>query len=641
MSDNEERRVVFYSKTDMSAWWNLQNAQKLLDNIDLNQDFSINDCLEFYNITKYFDNEIFLNKWTEDEKENYINISKQLYQKCIIFFKGIDSQNILDYIEELDFSYDSCFWELIDKCKVYENFSSKELQEILNKNPHHISNILKHKKLVGNFKEEIRVFLLGYVRSWNILLDYAKENWRWFPKDLLNDEDKETILLKYIEWNEDTLPNLERIPKLQDGFLRLSWTTKLLAKKKHQEKIHELFSGNGNTFKYWYNIGLSKDQIEPFKVEQSKEGLPSITYSVEYFDSLDLLKGPLDIFSSTFGFLDKKWLIDLVSKDSEVSAMEWVFSHWEDNDYKVSFHFNMKYMQSIWNLNILQTYLREYRDIFIEDIVNNFINERLKKWEGFKDLDFQLDTYEIPYQDKITSLFRKLDFFIKQYRCFVTEWKIDFELIGIDTRPVTYNWIPSLLPEKYFYEKDDKLSMLKYHFYSDQSWLFYIPWSEGKYNSFFSLITNKNLKLDDFSYDHQKEVINYLIQEWYLELTEGGFIKIKDMTFIFLVGEIHREWVLSYYAYTDEFRNKIDEMKGNGLLFSESTLLSTQESNYFDYYLNNSKFRNWPAIRNKNSHWHRYESEDQASSDYLVSLKMVILILLKIEQELLLKSKFE
>ena len=109
MSDSEERRVVFYSNTDMSAWWNLQNAQKILDNIDFNQEFSINDYLEFYNITKYFDNEIFLNKYTKDEKENYVDISKQLHQKCIIFFKNISSQNIIDYVDELDFSYDSDF----------------------------------------------------------------------------------------------------------------------------------------------------------------------------------------------------------------------------------------------------------------------------------------------------------------------------------------------------------------------------------------------------------------------------------------------------------------------------------------------------------------------------------------------------
>jgi hypothetical protein len=74
-------------------------------------------------------------------------------------------------------------------------------------------------------------------------------------------------------------------------------------------------------------------------------------------------------------------------------------------------------------------------------------------------------------------------------------------------------------------------------------------------------------------------------------------------------------------------------------LYSESTLLSRWESSYFNYYLNDKEFSNWHSIRNKNIHWFYYADENKAYNDYIVVIKLVILIFLKIEDELYYKEK--
>lgn len=640
---SEEKRVVFYSTHDMSAGWNLEKAEKFFDTIEINSDFSLIDYIEFYNIQQYFENGIFLIKWSDEEKEKYKKISEELFKKTILFIKGINDENILNYIDQIDsiYRYQEHFWQLIDKFKVYENISNDKFNEILNKYPYYIKFVLKHKNIVKKFDEDIKTFLINYENSWELLISHIKatdeDGKKTFPQSLTN-QDKEDIIIKYIEKEAEWFGNLEFISRIwDDSFLKLSAKTKLKAKQMHEKKIKEFFANNNNTQKFWFQVGLSKNQKEPIKVETNADWLPSFSYSVAFLDSIDFEKNPLWIFIPLFGYINKKWLINLVSKDSEISAMELLFSHREKNDYKVSVTFKNQEMLSLLNMQVLNTYLKNFKNSCLEDIINNYIANILSKNSNLENLQFQINNYDIPYQEKITNLIPKFDSFIKQYRSYVEENKIDFELIDIDSRPILYQDIPSLLPDKYFYEIDNKLAKVKHYFYSDQSWLFYIEWFENKYNNFYDLIKKESLKLDNFI-DYQQKIINELIEENYLYLDQNEYIKIKDELYMFLTWEIYREWVLSFYAYEWEIRNKIIEMKDEGVLLSESKLLSRQESDYMNYYLNKNKFTNWPEIRNKNIHWHKYTSEDEAYTDYLNLLKIIILILLKVDLEIQVKS---
>ena len=50
------------------------------------QDLDIMDYLEFFNIHKYFQNNIFLNEWNEATKEEYQNKVKKLLEVSYKFF---------------------------------------------------------------------------------------------------------------------------------------------------------------------------------------------------------------------------------------------------------------------------------------------------------------------------------------------------------------------------------------------------------------------------------------------------------------------------------------------------------------------------------------------------------------------------
>lgn len=164
---SEEKRVVFYSPHDMSAGRNLEKAEKILNTIDTNSEFSLIDYIEFYNIQQYFENGIFLIKWIKEEKEKYEKISTELLKKTILFIRSINEENILKYMDEIKdiYRYQEHFWQLIDKFKVYESISNNKFNEILNKYPYYINFILNHKNIVKKFDENIKEFLISYENS--------------------------------------------------------------------------------------------------------------------------------------------------------------------------------------------------------------------------------------------------------------------------------------------------------------------------------------------------------------------------------------------------------------------------------------------------------------------------------------------
>ena len=71
-----------------------------------------------------------------------------------------------------------------------------------------------------------------------------------------------------------------------------------------------------------------------------------------------------------------------------------------------------------------------------------------------------------------------------------------------------------------------------------------------------------------------------------------------------------------------------------GMIRYGSTLLSEPEQDYFNYIFNNSEFDNSIGLRNKYTHGNQSIDEDQNKKDYYTILRLLILIVMKINDEL-------
>jgi hypothetical protein len=252
-------------------------------------------------------------------------------------------------------------------------------------------------------------------------------------------------------------------------------------------------------------------------------------------------------------------------------------------------------------------------------------------------LIFNIQNSEISYVEKIRNLAPEYDFLLKQYQTFVDEGEIDIELVQINSTPIRFSEIHSQSDRKYIYIEDNLVLRLKYLFYSNQSHLHYVEPYNSKYNNLYDLLINENVKIDAFK-NYQQDEISKLINEGYLKIDEQENVIINTQILIYIVGELYRNEVVSYWNYDEIIRNELDKMIENKLVKVENTLLTIKEKNYFNYFLNKKEFTNGLDLRNKYLHGTNSFSEIEHKSDYYTLLKIIILTLLKIEDDILINK---
>lgn len=142
------------------------------------------------------------------------------------------------------------------------------------------------------------------------------------------------------------------------------------------------------------------------------------------------------------------------------------------------------------------------------------------------------------------------------------------------------------------------------------------------------------MKLVNFK-NFQRDIIEKLIGEKYLKVDNQGFIKLYNEILIFIIGELYRNEVLSYWNYSEVIRREIDILLDKGLLKFENTLLTVQERAYLNFYLNKKEFTNGYDLRNKYLHGTNSFSKNEHHKDYYSLIKIIILTLLKIEDDIL------
>lgn len=86
----------------------------------------------------------------------------------------------------------------------------------------------------------------------------------------------------------------------------------------------------------------------------------------------------------------------------------------------------------------------------------------------------------------------------------------------------------------------------------------------------------------------------------------------------------------------------VDNLESGGIVKFESSLFSNPECDYINYYLNKSSFNNGLDLRNMYSHGTQpsgEESENIHKSNYIIFLRLFILIIIKINDEFCLLDK--
>ena len=633
-------RIKYYSSNDLSIGDNLLKCEKILKHFDENKEYSeINDVIELYNISLFFESEFRLLKWSDDEYEFYKEIANKMKRKVYIFFNKITNDNFKEMYENVNFEYKDNFWTLFEKNINKLNISEQNFNDILNSSYINIYNILCNKKTVERYDKIIKDYLINNV---DIAVDVLvhlfilkKENDKKFyiPNSLTND-DKVEIILKYINLKQANLNYLKLLLNVSDSDICLD----VRIRKKIKDKIKELeqqLLKNGIIFDFKYQVCFAPDLKVPVKMERKGRNI-NILFDLNWIKNNLDYPTILNNFIYLFGYVDDQFRWNCVTKKRDLGLFETIFTLRASNDYFISYLFRI--YNYIANMEQTAYYNQlSSQNVKLERVIEWFFNDYLCKEFGIKNFNVSMSSNETKFLEKCRNDFAELEGVLKKYNFYAEDGYIDQELVTMSTKPIPFENIKSVLKSKYIYVNDkNKFENICFALFSDQCMLKFVERINDRAKCFYELILKNEIYKSDIRMN-DKYWLDLLVKNNLIYI-ENDIIKIKDSITINILKDLYENEVLNYWRLNDKRREKVDLLIENGLLKSSSSLLSVPESDFLNYILNN-KYSNSLFLRNMYLHVTQpVGNEEIHKSNYMIILRLFILVIIKINDELCLKE---
>ena len=645
MHKHDFDRIKFYSKGDMAGGGYLLKAEPILKSEIKPVYEDINDVLELHNIKQYFDNEVYLKKWTQNTilefKQRVVEYGKIVGE----FMSKINDDNFIFYYEQLPYKYIDSFFELVNNHKVYKRISAKNFALILSKKAHEIRNILIYKNIVNHYNIILREFLLTYSKSAELLLSIYEKKKDFYHKEMflpqsLTKQDKENIISNYLDFDDANFNYIQLIQnsRTQKDFA-ISDKTRLKAKRKDEEKTKKIFEEIGDAaIRYGTSISFAEKETK-IKQVNSDNGTINYVYSLDFIKEYNDTYSLFQNFHLLFEYIDPQGIINLISKKSQIGVVESLFSNFSKNDYATGTSFKFFEMGSHCQIVGYSSVVNKHLGNSLENILQLvFTTIFQEKYNFANNARISFSLADNSYLEKVRLLAPEFESVLKQYKLFVQENEIDFELLQISSAPCSIKDIPSLIQNKYIYlnEKNKEAVECSNLFFSDQTLLTYVqPYEKKDYRSFFDLLVNEQVSIDNYE-EYQKSDLNYFIDKGLIFIDESGFIQITNFERTLILKDLYENEVASFYYYPTAFQEEAKKMTEQNMIFFESSLFSKPEQDYFNYYLNKSEFTNGLELRNHYLHGTQANPEKTGEHEYayFTYLKLLVLTLLKIENDL-------
>jgi len=633
--------VKFYSKTDMSGGYYLRKAEQIFNDFDESLKYNdINQIIELYNTCCYLDEGLYLESWSEYQKKKYNEIAKKFKSSIGKCFSKIDEDNIWDIYYQIDSLYNDDFWKLFENFKIYKRLSGEIFKKLLTHDHVSLYDVLACKSIVNYYGIELTEYLLNDNGSAELLLrEYAEaktnnEKKCYFPK-VLGETEKIKIITDYIESDSTNSNYLKLIYETQSTpELPIPDKVKLAAKRMYTKKLNEIFE-TGVKFSYGAQVSFRNDQDEVVKSGIVNRDI-CVSYSRDWIKQNQDYPTLLNNFIYLFEYTDTQFRVQHVSKTSQMGIFERTLGVKGKKEYLTGTAFNQ--LQGLAMLQLI-SYDRELKDIniHIEDLVEWFFRDYLKgefEVEGFY---IKLPSEDSTYLEKCRTLVSEIDSILKQFKLYVEDGEIDHELLQLSSEHLFFKDIPSLIKTKYIYGNSKEYNTASFYLFSDQSPLYHIKMYD-KYNKLPQLLCNENLTREEFD-EYQRQGIDWLLENKYLYTDKTGYLKL-DLLKVGIIKELFDNEVLCL-GYSELFSKQLEELETKGVIMYESSLFSKPEQNYFNYLLNKAEFSNGLDLRNRYLHGTQSNDEKVHEQDYFIFLKIMILIVIKINEEFCLNSELK
>lgn len=633
------RRIKYYGTYDMSSGWHLCDAEAFLKSWDDRvRDPNINAVLELYNIKQYFDAGMRLEQWTDEQLGEFQSKCKRIPGILGKYCSTINDTNLGVLCKEVDWNYTDDFWALVCDYKVYQRIASETLKCLMDSEERVVWHILKHKVLVTSFGQVIAEHLTHNQCTAKELISHflaahaQADDQVYFPAELTQ-EMRDKILSDFVDSEDGNMNSLQLLGQAQSTKeFPISDRLKLKARRKYDALKEKLFSRSAGMF---YGAQVSFKSIPDGSVEESLKGNDvCFAYSREWIKENQDHPTLLNNFIYLFGYVDREHRCTFPSLRSDLGVFERFLGVKGKKDYPTGTVFDIKRMQSLLQMAAYQEKLQEL-GIRLEDIFKWFFEEYLKEEFNAVGFTFSPPSEGTTFAEKCKLLSIAIDGVLKQYRLFCEDGYVDRELLEMSSGHVVFADLVSMREKKYAYANSNVLLSEQHLLYSDRSMMSYTEKTGSKYHTLPQLLTLETVTKEDFA-QYQQRDLGWLIARGAISQAKNRHLQVnKARTFV--LHDLFSKEVICPTYYDHVLKSQVEELVSVGDLRYESTLFSKPEQDYLNYVLNKSEFSNGLDLRNRYSHDTYSLDEKTQSQDYLELLKIMVFIIIKINEEFCIK----
>lgn len=638
--EEKQIRIQFYGEPNMMIGFYLSKAEEILNSITPQSSVSdINEAVEYYNVIRYFDKGIYLKTWDDHTIQEYkerVNVLRRIVGKR---FESIDHAVFADTYNLVERQLREDYIDAIEYYSVYKKLQNEDIASLFSTDPSSISHVIRHRKMVNAFGRQIIDYLLTTPTAAEILISHffvkhrSNKKETYMPTELTQ-HDFERILWNYIDLpgaNSNYLKVIAGLKKSDSYFV--SDRIRLKALRRYRESVAVLFKGNNSSStEYGVHVQFqNQTEISSFEIDNS---VLKLFYSTEWInENLDYAT-LMNNFIYLFGFTDSRMRCRFLSNPAKMGILESELGLKAKRDYPTGIDYSITYMQSQLQMMAYRSELTKH-NIEVESLFKWFFEEYLDTEFGVKGYSYCTPTSTASDLEKILVMITQLDSVLKQFRLYVEDEIVDRELFELSSLPYRIVATPSMLKDKYVYGKSEELAKAQFLLFSDQSGLTYTEKTGSKASSFKDILVHHNVGLSDYpEFEHYK--IQWLLDKGYINLDEANYLRAKK-PITNLLYELYNEGSIAYFYCNDIQKEVIGTMLEKGDVEMESSLFTRREQEYLDYMLNTQEFINGPELRNKYVHGTFSTSAETYKRDYVELLKIMVLIIIKINEEFCLK----
>jgi hypothetical protein len=636
----EGMRLKFYGLNDHATFFQAERAVTVLAEFGRSRaSYGVNDIVELHNASRFVEHGVFPASMVQAERDRLLSLVQGVRRAEGVFFNQLTESTFAAAISGVDYSYRSDVLDLLAKFKVFDRCSATVVLDVLKADRFHSGDVLSCRALVRVYDEDVRLLMLASVDTSELILSkhlLSDSRTGIYLPASLTPVDCRALLDAYID-DGNANPNYVQLIATThvNRDLGIDAKLKLKARRACDKFTTNVFATNQG-MKTGVEISISDTQVE--EVVSSFEGMVAkFSYSRAWLaDNLDY-PTILNNFIYVFKWTTWRVLLSLPSYPGELGVMERIIMSGKD-EYVTGAAFRMKDQSSLLQMHMYREFLLS-EGIDIEAVIAWFFIDYLKDEFGADHLRFRPSSKSATYLEKCRHLFSEMESVLKQFRLYAENGELDLDLLSMTSEQLVYKQIPSTVPGKYVYVTDhNDIRSIQHLLFSDQSHLSYID-EELNADSLAELLLSNRVGYDRFA-DHQKLGIDLLLTHGVL-VNDDSHIKLASAVQFLALRELWDNDAGNYWHHSPDGRAAIDAMVADGWLERRSTLLTTSEADYINYFLNQSGPTGGPDLRNRYLHGSQADGDDNAVHlyTYLIALRLLLALVIKLNDDLCLRTQ--